>query len=367
MTKEELTAKVVAAPAQAVPAPGVEAVSEREFKQFLSDVLTAAGLVTHGKKCKDLGRRLGEMSMRLLTAPRTAAAPSDAPHAELRKTWREGQRWQTRGDPAGPWLDTTPCWHADREYRRHPDDAAVTTALLAAERESLQCDYCGAVTDDPWHSSGMLHGQLSRHIHSCDICAAQPLHVAAINCPHEIDKDRVVLHYDSKQPGKNALAQLAARLQAAQAQLEAVGADPDDEAVPANAAESYTQRVIEALYENGDPVSVDAAEELQRLATQLGAVGAGGVEPLVRALEIAEAALADIGDADREPGDDVAWCEARAAQALPGLRAVLITAAPQPAAQAQLDAVGAGETLCKVNQQSGADVKPLHRHCSLEN
>lgn len=47
---------------------------------------------------------------------------------------------------------------------------------------------------------------------------AQPLHVAAINCPHEIDKDRVVLHFDSKQPGKNALAQLAARLQAAQAQ-----------------------------------------------------------------------------------------------------------------------------------------------------
>ena len=68
----------VGAPAQPVPAPGVEAVSEREFKQFLSDVLTAAGLVTHGKKCKDLGRRLGEMSMRLLTAPKTAAAPVQA-------------------------------------------------------------------------------------------------------------------------------------------------------------------------------------------------------------------------------------------------------------------------------------------------
>ena len=71
----------LAAPAQAVPAPGVEAVSEREFKQFLSDVLTAAGLVTHGKKCKDLGRRLGEMSMRLLTPPKTAAAPVQAQDA----------------------------------------------------------------------------------------------------------------------------------------------------------------------------------------------------------------------------------------------------------------------------------------------
>ena len=46
----------------------------------------------------------------------------------------------------------------------------------------------------------------------------QPLHVAATSCPHEIDKDKIVLHFDSKQPGKNALAQLAARLQAAQAQ-----------------------------------------------------------------------------------------------------------------------------------------------------
>ena len=46
---------------------------------------------------------------------------------------------------------------------------------------------------------------------------AQPLHVAATSCPHEIDKDKIVLHFDSKQPGKNALAQLSARLQAAQA------------------------------------------------------------------------------------------------------------------------------------------------------
>lgn len=40
-------------------------------------------------------------------------------------------------------------------------------------------------------------------------------------------------------------------------------------------------------------------------------------------LSYAEAALADIGDADREPGDDLAWCEARAAEALPRVRAAL--------------------------------------------
>jgi len=46
-----------------------------------------------------------------------------------------------------------------------------------------------------------------------------------------------------------------------------------------------------------------------------------------RVLVTAEAALADIGDADREPGDDVAWCEARAAKALPVVRAMLKTSA----------------------------------------
>ena len=43
----------------------------------------------------------------------------------------------------------------------------------------------------------------------------------------------------------------------------------------------------------------------------------------LEALVIAEAGLADIGDADREPGDDVAWCEARAAQALPETRSAI--------------------------------------------
>lgn len=44
---------------------------------------------------------------------------------------------------------------------------------------------------------------------------------------------------------------------------------------------------------------------------------------LLDALKFAEAALADIGDADREPGDDLAWCEARAAEALPRVRAAI--------------------------------------------
>lgn len=65
------------------------------------------------------------------------------------------------------------------------DDAAAALSALeqltashgqapsqAGEYPALVCDYCGALTPDPWHSSGMLHGKMSKHIHSCDACAA---------------------------------------------------------------------------------------------------------------------------------------------------------------------------------------------------
>ena len=46
-------------------------------------------------------------------------------------------------------------------------------------------------------------------------------------------------------------------------------------------------------------------------------------DELLAMLKLAEAGLADIGDADREPGDDLAWCERRAAEPLPAIRAAL--------------------------------------------
>jgi hypothetical protein len=48
-------------------------------------------------------------------------------------------------------------------------------------------------------------------------------------------------------------------------------------------------------------------------------------QELIRALEVAEAALEDIGYADREPGDDQPWAECRAALDLPKIRHVLQT------------------------------------------
>ena len=50
---------------------------------------------------------------------------------------------------------------------------------------------------------------------------------------------------------------------------------------------------------------------------------------VLTALIKAEAALADIGDAEREPGDDLTWCEQRAAEALPLLRETIAHYNPQ--------------------------------------
>jgi hypothetical protein len=38
------------------------------------------------------------------------------------------------------------------------------------------------------------------------------LYLKALNCPHTIEHDKITLHYDPKQSGHNALAQLADRL-----------------------------------------------------------------------------------------------------------------------------------------------------------
>lgn len=118
------------------PAPGVETVSEREFKQFLSDVITAAGLVTHGNKCKDLGRRLGEMSMRLLTAPKTAAAPAQA-----------GEYQPSSADMVMAALDTEE-WGLERIQRcDYISDEGNREGAWLVKRQ--KAPYCAVYTDKP--------------------------------------------------------------------------------------------------------------------------------------------------------------------------------------------------------------------------
>jgi hypothetical protein len=75
-----------------------------------------------------------------------------------------------------------------------------------------------------------------------------------------------------------------------------------------------------------------AAAELRRLHTEkallenIKELQAAQIAQLLEALELAEAGLADIGDADREPGDDLAWCERRAAEPLPVIRDAIAAA-----------------------------------------
>ena len=75
--------------------------------------------------------------------------------------------------------------------------------------------------------------------------------------------------------------------------------------------------------------NIDQAAEIGILRTEkhadAEAIGsqAAEIERIRAALKIAEAALSDIGDAHREEGDDLAWCERRAAKAIPIVRAAL--------------------------------------------
>jgi hypothetical protein len=72
----------------------------------------------------------------------------------------------------------------------------------------------------------------------------------------------------------------------------------------------------------------DRMELLARYSNNLSASSYSHVldnrDRLLDALAYAEAALGDIGDADREPGDDLQWCEERAAAALPRIRNLLL-------------------------------------------
>ena len=57
-----------------------------------------------------------------------ASQMGDEPHAELRKSWEPGQRWQQRLPAFTEWfnLSVPPAWFWYAEYRRNPDDVATT-------------------------------------------------------------------------------------------------------------------------------------------------------------------------------------------------------------------------------------------------
>ena len=126
----------------------------------------------------------------------------------------------------------------------------------------------------------------------------------------------------------------AARIAELEAQLEAVGAGgvgPLRKRCLHQISESQAQPVAWAIFaENGhcrmwtqNKGHADAGAEATGLPLTALYAAPQPVAQAQAALVIAEAALADIGDADHEPSDDLAWCEARAAQALPRVRAAI--------------------------------------------
>lgn len=112
------------------------------------------------------------------------------------------------------------------------------------------------------------------------------LYMAAMHCPHEIDSTRVVLHYDEKQPGENALAQLAERLGKA---LSGVAGEQ---------AAGLTDKVTR--------------EQIEAWARRAGIVGSGAdgalTEPnLVRLGDFAIAAREPLLSRAAPSGEPVAW------------------------------------------------------------
>ncbi|MGB4448695.1 MAG: hypothetical protein WBI92_11740 [Cloacibacterium sp.] len=81
-----------------------------------------------------------------------ALAVNPGPHAELRKTWQPGQRWQARSfrnGQWGPWTDAVagePFWFPHQDYRRHPDDLAPqpSPTAQADSAPAAICNACGA-------------------------------------------------------------------------------------------------------------------------------------------------------------------------------------------------------------------------------
>ena len=63
------TAHYVAELRKALDAELQQSVEPVAFKQFLSDVITAAGLVTHGKQCKALGERISDGAFQYMLHP----------------------------------------------------------------------------------------------------------------------------------------------------------------------------------------------------------------------------------------------------------------------------------------------------------
>lgn len=165
----------------------------------------------------------------------------------------------------------------------------------------------------------------TRHIDPNDMMSAEKVSACAADAPSEPSelcgiptlRDLAELFHASAMSNTAVLI----HPESARSLFDAMTTPPKDESAPLSyvcRVEPHQDRIIlDDKYESID--TVRAALAKSRAADALDSQPTD----LHRVLVIAEAALADIGDADREPGDDVAWCEARAAKALPTVRAAI--------------------------------------------
>jgi hypothetical protein len=104
------------------PQPEAAAGPTIDYGQFLSDVMTAAGLVAHGKQCKALSDRLGDMVMRLRAAPQPeAAAMTRREQAAQRVREAMGIDPSDVTDPLHPrYITGFNAGHAAGKKRAHP-------------------------------------------------------------------------------------------------------------------------------------------------------------------------------------------------------------------------------------------------------
>ena len=134
-----------------------------------------------GKAARDVNsRRVQELEAQLaaVAAPKKWAPEEVADGGRgIRWVTNEGVHGRPTDHDVREYLERTPAangCHCDDCKRFYAAASDVTAApAQAGEYPPLVCDYCGALTPDPWHSSGMLHGKMSKHIHSCDACAAR--------------------------------------------------------------------------------------------------------------------------------------------------------------------------------------------------
>jgi hypothetical protein len=133
-------------PDRAAPQPEAAAGPTIDYGQFLSDVMTAAGLVAHGKQCKALSDRLGDMVMRLRAAPQPeAAAMTRREQAAQRVREAMGIDPSDVTDPLHPrYIAGFNAGHAAGKKRAAPQPEAQAPAVPAqcTNSDSWNCKYC---------------------------------------------------------------------------------------------------------------------------------------------------------------------------------------------------------------------------------